>query len=814
MANRSRIKDFFWRHSAGIASLVMVCFVVFLAFVGYSYVVLTKKFDSSRRWDLPSRIYSDATPIVPGMTIPRALLEPKLNHVGYHEAAARVTNPGEYRYAGNSVEIYMQNFEYPDIEFRALPVAIEFDGATVRSIRRLDDGVALRGIRIEPELITSIYNNEMEDRLPVALGAVPKTLTDAIIAVEDKNFYSHKGLSITGIAGALRTDVKNRSITHGGSTLTQQLIKNFYFNPERTWRRKGIEALYALLLEARYSKNEILEVYLNEIYLGQNGAVQILGVEQASQVYFGKHVTYLTLPEAATMAGMIHSPNVGNPLKYPERAKPRRDLVLALMREQKLITPEQYEGAIAAPLTTSRFPKGSRSAPFFVDLVLKQLKETYPETQLRTEGLRIFTTLDTIMQRSAEQALDSGIESLNKRFPYLRNSATPLEGVILTIQPGTGYVKALVGGRSYSKTQFNRAIQARRQPGSLFKPFVYATAMDPARGQQAFTAATVLDDSPISVRSGTAVWTPQNYDLKYHGHVTVRESLAHSYNIPAVRAAMNAGVPNVIKTAATIGIESHLAPYPSVSLGSFEVTPLEIAYAYSAFANLGVKAEPISILAVSTSEGELKESREVKMKRVAPASVCYVMNSILKDVFSYGTAGKARLLGFNRPFAGKTGTTSSYRDAWFIGYSPRILSLVWLGFDDGHSVRLSGGDACVPIWTTNMNRIGGLVPDVDWKRPEDVIGRQIDPESGMLATAYCPQTKEEIFVAGTEPTSVCPIHAGSGEPSPSWRDNAELAQIEAQQNSALNPPPNPAAQQQKPKEHGLRKLLRSIFGGQ
>lgn len=816
MANRSRIKDFFWRHSAGIAFLVMVCFVGFLAFVGYSYVVLTKKFDSSRRWDLPSRIYSDATPIVPGMTIPRALLEPKLNHVGYHEAATRVSNPGEYRYTGNTVEIYLQNFEYPDIEFRALPVAIEMDGgATVRSISRLDDGVALRGIRIEPELITSIYNDEMEDRLPVALGAVPKTVSDAIIAVEDKGFYTHKGLSITGIAGALRTDVKNRSITHGGSTLTQQLIKNLYHDFERTWRRKGIEALYALLLEARYSKNEILEAYLNEIYLGQNGAVQIMGVEQASQVYFGKHVTYLTLPEAATLAGMIHSPNVGNPLKYPERAKPRRDLVLSLMREQKLITPEQYDAAIATPLTTARFPKTSRSAPFFVDLVLKQLKETYPETQLRTEGLRIFTTLDTIMQRSAEQALDSGIEALNKHYPYLRNSPTPLEGVVLTIQPGTGYVKALVGGRSYSKTQFNRAIQARRQPGSLFKPFVYVTAMDPARGQQAFTAATVLDDSPISIRTGNAVWTPQNYDLKFHGHVTVREALAHSYNIPAVRAAMNAGVPNVIKTAATIGIESHLAPYPSVSLGSFEVTPLEIAYAYSAFANLGVKAEPISILAVSTSEGELKESREVKMKRVAPASVCYVMNSILKDVFNYGTASKARLAGFDRPFAGKTGTTSSYRDAWFIGYSPRILSLVWLGFDDGHSVRLSGGDACVPIWTANMMRVGGLIPDVDWKRPEDVIDRQIDPESGMLATPDCPQTKDEIFVAGTEPTSVCPLHAGSGAPNPFWRDNAEPAPLEAQQNPTLPVQPNPAPQQQqKQKEHGLRKLLRSIFGGQ
>ncbi len=817
MRNRSWIKDFLWRHSAGVAFVVMICFVGFLAFVGYTYVVITKKFDSSRRWDLPSRIYSDATPIVPGMTIPRPLLEPKLNHAGYHEVAVRVANPGEYRYTGGTVEIYLQNFEYPDIEFRALPVAIDMDGGTVRAIRRLDDNVALRGIRIEPELITSIYNNEMEDRLPVALDSVPKVVSEAIISTEDKGFYHHEGISIRGTLGALVTDIRNKSLIHGGSTLTQQLIKNLYLNPERTWRRKAIEALMAVLLEASYSKQEILEAYLNEIYLGQNGAVQIIGVEQASQVYFGKHVTYLTLTEAATLAGIIRSPNVLSPLTHPDRAKLRRDTVLHLMKEQGYITPAEHEQAVASPLTISRFPKTSRSAPFFVDLVLKQLKETYPETQLRTEGLRVFTTLDTIMQRSAEQALDSGIESLNKHYPYLRNSPTPLEGVVFTIQPGTGYVKALVGGRSYSKTQFNRAIQARRQPGSLFKPFVYATAMDPARGQQAFTAATVLDDSPISVRSGNAVWTPQNYDLKFHGQVSVREALAHSYNIPAVRAAMNAGVPNVIKTAATIGIESHLAPYPSVSLGAFEVTPLEIAYAYSAFANLGVKAEPISILAVSTREGKLLESREVKMKRVAPASVCYVMNNILKDVFSYGTAGKARQLGFARPFAGKTGTTSSYRDAWFIGYSPRILSLVWLGFDDGHSVRLAGGDACVPIWTANMNRVGGLIPDVDWKRPEDVVDRQIDPLSGMLATPNCPKTKDEVFVAGTEPASVCPLHAGSGEPSPFWRDNSEPARTQSLQAAGgLTPNPSQPVTQQPPKqkERGLRKLLRAIFGGQ
>src|SRR5688572_30816861 len=352
------------------------------------------------------------------------------------------------------------------------------------------------------------------------------------------------------------------------------------------------------------------------------------------------------------------------------------------MLEQKKITREEYEKALAAPMTVNKFPRSFNSAPFFVDLVLKQLRETYPETQLTTEGLRIFTTLDTIMQRSAEEALDNGIANLTKRYKYIRSSASPLEGVVLTVEPGTGYVKALVGGRNYGKTQFNRAIQARRQPGSLFKPFVYVTAMDPARGNAALTASTVLDDSPLSIKSGSTMWEPQNYDNRFHGRVTVREALAHSYNIPAVRAAMDAGVPNVIKTATNIGVESRLQPYPSISLGSFEVTPLEIAYAYSVFANLGVKAEPVSTLAVVTRDGQVKESRDVKMKRVAPASVCYVMNDVLKDVFDYGTAGRARSLGFEDEFAGKTGTTNNYRDAWLIGYSPRILTLVWIGFDD------------------------------------------------------------------------------------------------------------------------------------
>ncbi|HKB78326.1 MAG TPA: penicillin-binding transpeptidase domain-containing protein, partial [Thermoanaerobaculia bacterium] len=557
---------------------------------------------------------------------------------------------------------------------------------------------------------------------------------------------------------------------------------------------------------------EILEAYLNEIYLGQNGSVQIIGVEEASQLYFGRHVGALTLPEAATLAGMIRSPNLLSPLSHPDRAKARRNLVLGLMLDQQKISQKEYASAVATPLTTARFPKTSRSAPFFVDLVLKQLKETYPETQLKTEGLRIFTTLDTIMQHSAEEALNDGVAGLNRRYAALRKIKEPLEGVVLTIQPGTGYVKALVGGRSYSKTQFNRAIQARRQPGSLFKPFVYITAMDPARGAEAFTPATILDDSPITVRTGNSVWQPQNYDLRYHGRVSLREALAHSYNIPAVRAAIDAGVPNVIKEASAIGIESRLEPYPSISLGSFEVTPLEIAYAYSAFANLGVKAEPISILAVATREGKLLESREVKMKRVAPASVCYVMNDILKDVFDYGTGSRARSYGFDEPFAGKTGTTSNYRDAWFIGYSPRILTLVWVGFDDGRSTHLAGAEACLPIWTDHMNRIIGLLPDGDWKRPDDVVSRTIDPESGMLATPYCPQTRSEIFVEGTEPTALCPLHAGSGETTPWWSgENQPL--MPDQPVPPAGPQNGQQNAQQKNRERGIKRLLRIIFGG-
>jgi len=396
----------------------------------------------------------------------------------------------------------------------------------------------------------------------------------------------------------------------------------------------------------------------------------------------------------------------------------------------------------------------------------------------------------------------------------VKKSPTPVEGVVLTIQPGSGYVKALVGGSNYGNSQFNRAFQAKRQPGSLFKPFVFTAAMDPARGGSALTAASLLDDSPISVETGSGTpWRPQNYDGKFHGRVSVRRSLAFSYNIPAVRAAINAGVPKVIQLASQIGVESRLQPYPSISLGSFEVTPLEIAYAYSVFANEGVKAEPVSILAVATRDGKLLESRSVTMKKVAPAGVCYVMNDILQDVVEYGTAARLRTMGFNKKYAGKTGTTSNYRDAWFIGYSPRLLSLVWVGYDDGHNLRLSGSDAAVPIWGAHMLRVSGLVADVGFRRPDDVVDRSIDPASGRLATDFCPDSRVEIFASGTAPTEQCPLHNGGWSDDPFFRTSEERDPDSAVAEAPApgEEPPGPVDRRKDKDKKGLRKVLSWIF---
>ncbi|MGK2859917.1 MAG: PBP1A family penicillin-binding protein [Thermoanaerobaculia bacterium] len=767
MANKAinRIKDFLWRHATGIALLVAAAVVVVLAVFAWNFVIITRKFDSARRWDLPSRIFSDATPMLPGRTYPRALIEPKLNHVGYQEVKEKVSRPGQYRYVDGDLEIYLQAFDYPDMEFAPMAVLIDMKGdGRVGSIVRLDDQIKLKAIRIEPELITSIFDDVMESRDPIPLDEAPKNLVNAVIAVEDRDFMQHEGISLRGIFRAFVTNVKSGGVRAGGSTLTQQLVKNLFLTHERTVKRKLREILMAVILDARYSKEEIIEAYLNEIYLGQNGSVQLVGVAEASRVYFGKRVSALSLGECATLGGMIRSPNNYSPLRNPERARERRDLALKLMLEQGMISTDEHNSAVNAPLTVNRYPRSINSAPYFVDLVLQQLRATYPDTQLKTEGLKIYTTLDTVMQRSAEQALDEGVASLKKGYPHIRKADVGIEGVVLTIEPGTGYVKALVGGTNYRKTQFNRAVQAKRQPGSLFKPFVYVAAMDPERTDP-LTAASVLDDSPIEVKSPGGVWVPHNYDGQFRGPVSVRKALAHSYNIPAVRAVQAAGVKNVIELAKKIGITSELQPYPSIALGSFEVTPLELAYCYSVFANGGVKAEPITILAVANADGQLRENREVSMKRVVPANLVFVINEMLKDAVRYGTAARAGSAGFANRFAGKTGTTNNYRDSWFVGYSPRVLSMVWIGYDDNRTTRLTGSNGALPIWIKHMGRGVGMVPEAEFRRPGGVVAREVDPETGMLSTPQCPALTTEYFIDGAEPTMLCPLH-DLGEVSP------------------------------------------------
>lgn len=792
MMAKSKILGFLWKHATAIAIMIAVLFVGVVGFFAYTYHVVTSKFDSARMWDLPSRIYSDSTPIVAGQRYPKSLLERKLRTLGYYGADGEVDRSGEYRYDGSDLEIFLQDFRYPDVEFHGMPVRISMSGDTVRTIRRTDTESEIRGIRLEPELITSIFDEVMEDRIPIPLDRVPQHLIDAIVATEDRTFFDHEGISLRGIARAAWADIRNRNLQSGGSTLTQQLIKNLYLTPERTFRRKAWEAVMAIILDARYTKPQILEAYVNEIYLGQHGAVQVVGVEQASQTFFGKRAINLTLPESATIAGVIRSPNYYNPLKHPERAVERRNVILDGMHAVGKIDEAQLARAKKAELVVNPYPRSVRSAPAFVGLVLSELRETYPRTQLTSEGFRIFTTLDAAMQREAEAALKAGLDQLEKDYPRIRNYGEAPEGAMVTIQPGTGYVKALVGGRESSASEFNRAVQARRQPGSLFKPFVYTAAMDPARGREALTAASILQDSAITVRTGTSEWKPQNYDNQFHGSVSVREALVMSYNIPAVRAAIDAGVGNVVKLAERIGVESRLEPYPSISLGSFEVTPLELAYAYSVFANQGVRAKPVTILSVVSREGEVLENRVVEMERVADAGVTWIMNGILQDVIDEGTGARVRRMGIRGPYAGKTGTTNDYRDAWFVGYTPRILSLVWVGYDDGRAMGLSGGTAAAPVWGRYMKVVGDLVADEDFSRPDNVVSREIDPSTGLLYTSWCPESREEYFVAGTQPVEVCPAHSYDGWDV--WREDEDWRR-----------------RREEMEDNPLRRLLREIF---
>jgi penicillin-binding protein 1B len=750
------------RHRSEVLLGAIAFVLLAIAGVGFLGAAVSSRFDS-HRWNIPSRIYSDLAVLEPGSPLSADRLTAKLERLFYEASPGPPETPGHYRRAENSVEVFTRDFLYPGRQFRGFRARVDFDGAVVRSISD-ERGDLLPALVVEPERLGSVFGEEYEDRTLVRLEEVPQSLTDAILITEDRDFYRHSGVSIKRTFGAILATLRGGTV-QGGSTLTQQLVKNLYLTPERTVRRKAAEAVIAILLDARYSKDEILEAYLNEIYLGQRGSIAIKGVGEASRFYFGKQVADLDLAESATIAGMIRAPNAHSPFRSPERTRDRRNLVLHLMFERGKISRAEMEAAAASSVVPRSRRVQKIIAPHFVDFVKGELKEAYG-AKMRTEGLQIYTTLDVDLQQAGQRAVTEGLAALEKRYRRLAAAArqTPLQGALIQLEPQTGAVEVLVGGRDYRLSQFNRVTQAHRQPGSLFKPFVMLAAFARRDLSPPVTPATILYDSPITVEWGShranERWTPRNYDGGYRGPMSVRRALELSIHIPTVRAALAADLTTVLAASRAAGITSRMQPYPSVALGAFEISPMEIAAAYAVLANGGVRIEPNAIVGVLTSDGRILERKETPLKQVLPADAVFLVDSILRGAVDRGTAGGARAGGLRGVLAGKTGTTNDGRDAWFVGFSPKFLATIWVGYDDNRGLNLSGSQAAVPIFADFSRSLPPQLFAEKFPVPSDVVTAEIDPDTGYLFAPGCPRRMTEVFISGTAPTELCPEHQG------------------------------------------------------
>ena len=684
---------------------------------------VTKKFEG-RKWDFASKIYSDSFHLYVGVNLRLDDLTDKLRRLGYYEVAAPPKAQGTYRSSPGegTVEIFLHDFEFPTEKVKGYPVRLTLQGNILTRIENLADKSEKFDLELEPEVVTGLYHDTWKERRVVKLPEVPPLLIKSILAIEDERFFSHMGVDLVGILRAMLVNLRHLSLQQGGSTLTQQLMKNFLLSDERTLDRKVREAVMALIAERKYSKEVILENYLNEIYLGQRGSQGVFGVWEAAQFYYSKPLAELTVGETALLAGLIRAPNRLSPYRNAEAATKRRNVVLAKLLDDKIITQKQYDAAHQEKLPQRALVKVTNEAPFYVDYIRRELDQNYPKDVLEKDGLRIFTGLDLRMQKIAEKALVEGLAKLEASHPALKkkkNSEEVLEGAIVVIRPQTGEIKAMVGGRNYQKSQFNRIFQAKRQAGSVFKPFVFLAAfMHGGQSGTPYSGDTVINDSQFTWSyDGSQSWQPHNYNNEYFGAVTVRRALESSLNSATARVAQDVGIRRVRDMARRLGIDSALPAVPSLSLGSAEVTPLEVAVAFSTLANGGVRARSVAVKHVMDQNTKILEKRDVKLEQVLSPGLAYAMNQLLKGVMDRGTGASARRWGFTRPAAGKTGTTNDYKDAWFVGYTPELLAVVWVGYDGPAKIGLSGAEAALPIWTEFMKAATASMPATDFVVP-------------------------------------------------------------------------------------------------
>ena len=769
-----------------IAAIVVGVPLVALAFAGGYYWVafgglIDQRLHGERQRVFP-QIFARPLELRLGQSLTDRQLVDQLNELGYAERS-HPEKPGEFSLSDGAVAITPRAEE-----LKGQTVTVSFQkpaappaktaakaGAKPPAPRAADHVEALKvgtsaseHLTLETPLLSSIQS-ERSKRRPVALATLPQHVIQAVLAIEDRRYYYHPGIDPIRLAGALFYSARGDGRISATSTITQQLVRNVFLPQfegwtlqqarERSTRRKLLEMWVSLVMSQRATKDEILEMYLNAVPLGQRGSFAIIGVSEAARLFFGKDVSNLTIAEAATIAGVIQSPSALSPFNNPVRCRERRNVVIRAMADAQFITGEQADTAQKDPLVVVQRALEAE-APYFVDYVSQSLNDEYPGlTTADDRPVAVYTTLDLHLQRIAQDAVRAGLTKVDELHARQKKKGRA-EAALIAIDPRTGEILAMVGGRSYNQSQYNRAIVSRRQPGSVFKPFVYLTAFEQAaaQGETDVTPSTIVDDSPTTWEFDEQVWTPENYNDEYGGLVTYRDALAHSRNVATIKVAERAGYNNVASLWKRLGVGSQPRPYPSIALGVFEATPFEIATAYTIFPNLGIERRLRHIVKVTRSQADITKPESDEGKVIARPDTTYLVTDMLRSVINEGTGARARALGFTLDAGGKTGTTNDLRDAWFVGFTPELLTVVWVGFDDNQVVGLQGSEAALPIWTQFMKGALAGHASQPFKAPSGVSWAQVDPTTGKLAAPFCPKIVNSPFLSGTEPADSCEEH--------------------------------------------------------
>ncbi len=764
------------------ASVIVLCLLIFGVFA-FFYVKYERIIDermNSPIFGNSAKIYARPQSLRVGQTISLEEIAAELRRAGYADKSRESSPIGTYRLSGNTIEISPGPESYHNQDMATAYVS----GDKVARIEATTDGGTgdVPSYELEPQLITALSGDDQRSKRQIIhFNDIPKVLVDATLAIEDRRFFEHGGVNYIRLVEAAFSDLRSGGKGQGGSTITMQTARLFHLGrltAEKRFTRKFLEMLIAVELENRLNKQQIFELYANQVDMGQRGSFTIFGFGEAARAYFNKDLQSLTLPEAAMLAGIVQRPSYLSPYRHPERAQDRRNLVLESMVETGAITRAQADQAKATPLKLASPNVEASDAPYFIDLVKDQVTQQYSEHEINDNAYRIYTTIDPNLQRAAAEAVEEGLKLVDAQILKMRTRRQPANGkpgqtettvrpgpmpqvALVALDPHTGEVLALVGGRNYGLSQLDHAL-AKRPTGSIFKPFVYAAAM--ATGidgspDAATTPVSMIDDSQATFTYDNREYEPRNYKGEYHGLVPLRYALAMSLNNATVKVAEQVGYDKVAELARSAGISS-VRPTPAMALGSYDATPLEMAGAYTVFANGGTRISPQMVRSIRNAQGDVLQDAETSSKQVLDPRVAYVMTSMMEGVVNYGTGFEVRRRGFTAPAAGKTGTS---HDAWFAGYTSNLLCIVWVGNDDYSDLRLSGSQSAAPIWGEFMKRAVKLPQyrDVhDFPQPAGVVDVRIDKETNRLSTPACPQAITVAFIAGTEPTITCEQQPG------------------------------------------------------